>query len=437
MGKCWESFILVVIMATIKYRIKSKKSPASIYVRVSNGRNANFEIGTGLVVNPSQWSEKKGMPKAILAEGKKLKLKLESLQLFISNYLNEARQNNKPINAAWGRKIVEGFFANTDPNKSALTIIEATQELIANADTIRNAKGSTGLSVNRIKSYKGLIKTLHEYNADWTLGAASPKEASLFLRWLLDVKQYGKGNAYKKIADLKAVCNWSNKNGIQVHSDYSLIEKGRVNTQNIIYLTPEEVDLLKQQHMSKPYLENARKWLLIGCEIGQRGGDLRKINKDNIKVRNGLKVIELVQRKTGNPVTIPVSPFLKQIIKEGLPHKISMQKLSGYIKEVCKEVGIDTPTKGSLTNPKTMRKVEGIYPKWRLVSTQTCRKTYATNNYGQLPTSLIKYITGHSTEKMLLVYIGKKPLDFAQQIADYQILQAQKAKKTSALKAVK
>ena len=65
-----------------------------------------------------------------------------------------------------------------------------------------------------------------------------------------------------------------------------------------------------------------------------------------------------------------------------------------------------------------------------------CRRSFATNLYGKLPTPLIMQITGHSTEKMFLNYIGKNSLDYAQQIADFYTLQAQKEKKESSLKLV-
>ena len=46
-------------------------------------------------------------------------------------------------------------------------------------------------------------------------------------------------------------------------------------------------------------------------------------------------------------------------------------------------------------------------------------------------------ITAHSTEKMLLNYIGKDSLDYAQQIADFYTLQALKKKKEPQLTVVK
>ena len=46
-------------------------------------------------------------------------------------------------------------------------------------------------------------------------------------------------------------------------------------------------------------------------------------------------------------------------------------------------------------------------------------------------------ISAHSSEKMLLNYIGKDSLDFAQQIADLYTLQALREKKEPQLKVIK
>ena len=54
-----------------------------------------------------------------------------------------------------------------------------------------------------------------------------------------------------------------------------------------------------------------------------------------------------------------------------------------------------------------------------------------------MPTPLIMSITGHSTEKTFLNYIGKTGIDHAQQIAEYYLKQTEKAKKETNLRIVK
>ena len=95
------------------------------------------------------------------------------------------------------------------------------------------------------------------------------------------------------------------------------------------------------------------------------------------------------------------------------------QKLNNYIKEVCEVSGINEVVEGFKFDKKRNRKIKGFFPKCQLITTHVFRRTFATNLYGELPTPLIMQITAHSTEKMLLQYIGKGSYDYAQQIADY------------------
>ena len=111
--------------------------------------------------------------------------------------------------------------------------------------------------------------------------------------------------------------------------------------------------------------------------------------------------------------------------------------MNDHIKKVCEIAELNEQIKGSIYNKKRKRKIEDIYPKWKLITSHICRRSFATNQYGILPTSLIMQITAHGTEKMFLNYIGKNSLDYAQQIADFYTLQAQKEKKESNLTVVK
>ena len=161
------------------------------------------------------------------------------------------------------------------------------------------------------------------------------------------------------------------------------------------------------------------------------------LTNDNIVHRNGLRVIELEQQKTGKNVTIPVLPEIEGIIEEGFPHKISLQKFNTYIKEVCRIAEINSLTEGKKLNPDLNRHEVGKFPKWQLVTSHICRRSFATNLYGKLPTPLIMQITAHSSEKTFYGYIGKNSYDYAQQIADFYAKQAFKSTNEPHLSVVK
>ena len=54
-----------------------------------------------------------------------------------------------------------------------------------------------------------------------------------------------------------------------------------------------------------------------------------------------------------------------------------------------------------------------------------------------MPTALLINVTGHSTEKEFLNYIGKTNTDYAEQMAMYWNIQSQKQEKETVLRAVK
>src|SRR5699024_7045505 len=123
-------------------------------------------------------------------------------------------------------------------------------------------------------------------------------------------------------------------------------------------------------------LDNARKWLILGCYIGQRASDLLDLTPDKITVIRGRKVCQIKQKKTGQNVTIPILPEAEAVIKSGFPHKISDTKLREYFKQLCKLAEINDPTNGRIKKSKHGTTIKGVYPKWKLIGTHVCRRSF-------------------------------------------------------------
>lgn len=426
-------------MASIKFLLQTKNETAPIYLRLSIQRGQVFKRKTGLSINPSDWNKTKGLPKQTTNSNKNLSTDLRGLETKVLQQLNETSAKGEIITGDWLQYQIDLHFNRIAENRQSEFVVDIIQKLIDNTDIRKNAKGGIGLSKSRKDSFKALKRLFEQFqvNKNYKIKEVNVKLSDSFLNYLLNDCSYSKIYATKKISDLKTVCFEAESEGIKINPQLRKIKSVKITNDNVIYLTPSELEIIKKADIELPALQNARKWLLLGCSIGQRGGDLLNLNENNFVTRNGYEVIELKQQKTGKNITIPVLPITKEIIETGLPYKISIQRFNEYIKDVCKEAKLNDEIEGKVMNEKTKRKEQKLYPKWKLITSHICRRSFASNNYGQLPTPLIMQVTGHSTERMFLNYIGKNSLDFAQQIADYYTLQALKAKKEPQLEVVK
>ena len=228
--------------------------------------------------------------------------------------------------------------------------------------------------------------------------------------------------------------------GIETHPQLAKIGKGTPDKETPIYLNPSDLQKIRTCVIENKSLDNARKWLLLGCLTGQRGGDLLNITEDNFTHTEGLEYVQVKQKKTGKIVKIPIKGILEEINEirtNGLPYKISIQKFDQYIKQVCKLASIneliehskvcmvddkgniiEQDDNGNYTSKGVKRTVKGVFEKWQLVGTHTCRRSFATNLYGKLETVFIMKMTGHTKESTFLAYIGKTEMDYLTQTAN-------------------
>ena len=95
------------------------------------------------------------------------------------------------------------------------------------------------------------------------------------------------------------------------------------------------------------------------------------------------------------------------IVYPNLPYRISEQKFNQYMKLVCKEASIDQLVKGYKLNKETKRKELVNLPKYELLSSHDLRRSFATNYFDMVPTSILMNLTGHSKESTFLEYVGK------------------------------
>ena len=430
----------------IKFILQSKNDNAPIYVRLIISREKDYKCKTGLFIDPKAWSVAKQLPKTTAIEHKNIATDLNDLRQFIEKCVNLSDQRGEVINTQWLKDKVDIHFKRiTDTaTKQSDLIIELIDYIITNAATRKNGRGTLGLSVSRVKAYHTLKNIFIDYQKH-TRKHYRARDINMpfekqFVNWLMNKRGYKDSYALKIIDNLKAVCNEAQTLGIDTSPQLPKIGKGMANKEMPIYLNTLDLERVQACIIENESLNNARKWLLLGCLTGQRGGDLLDITESNFVRRiDGVECLQLKQQKTGKVVYIPIIGVLQDIntIRDsGLPYKISVQKLDKYIKQVCKLAGIkeliehskvgmvdcggniiEQDERGKYLSNGVKRTIKGVFEKWQLVSSHTCRRSFATNLYGKLETAYIMQMTGHTKESTFLAYIGKTATDYITQTA--------------------
>ena len=405
-------------MASVQFRLRSKANKnVSIKVRVSLGRVNDLELNTGFSINPKDWSKDTNLPKQNKTENKIIFNNLKKLESFIFENLNTDLGKGILFDSFWLEAKINDCFNRTEKTDNSL-IVNYIQDIIETADTRKvKVKGGYryGISLSRKNSFISTKNILSEYQTK------SKKQIHFidvnqtlidkFEHWLLKTKKYAVNTSSKHLANIKTVCIEAENKGIQVNSYAKQINIASESDDDryIQTLSFDELEAIQKADIKSEAMQNARKWLLIGCEIGQRGADLLNITKDNIRYKGGNMYLDIIQHKTKKAVTIGIiAPHVIDIIENSFPHKITTQKLNKHIKKVSQTAGINAMTEGKIYDSKTKRKELGFYEKYKLITTHSFRRSFASNYYKKIPTAVLIGITGHSKESLFLTYINKR-----------------------------
>ena len=239
-----------------------------------------------------------------------------------------------------------------------------------------------------------------------------------FVSYCRDVRKNSANTVGEFVSVLKTLLNKAKEEGFKICEDLSRFVKMKEKSLSVA-LSEEEIDRLVAWDFSKNRrLENVRDLMILGLWTGLRVSDVMSLPVIDPDSRF-IEVEPLKTRNTsGARVVIPLHHHIKDMIRlRGMPKPIDENSFNRYIKVVCKEVGFTQRVEGMLMNSETKRKERGVFEKWQLVSSHTCRRSFATNLYlMNFPTLSIMRITGHTTEASFLQYIKVTPKEHAEKL---------------------
>jgi len=414
-------------MATVNFLYRSTKDKAPLNLRLLyRYESKDFVLGakTKLEVSMHYWSNQHDQkrPKDIDIVNKQVEVNGELNK--IENHILKAFNDTNPaeVNKDWLKKQVESFYNPVTESS------ELPNGLINYFDYYIKSKKKS-LKPQTVKNYNVVYNLLKKFENHQK---RTFKISDVNLKFKADFESFCYANNYavntvaKAIAVLITICRDAKYNGKQLSHQFEKV-KAKYHKTPKIYLTEKELQLIEAKTDLSEYHENAKDWLIISCYTGQRVSDFMRFTPEMIRYENGKPLLEFTQKKTDKLMTVPLHPKVMEILKKrngNFPRPISSQKYNDYIKEVCEKAEVNETVKGSLIKEtkegsKEYRKETGMFPKHKLVSSHIGRRSFASNFYGKIPTTYLIYITGHSSEKMFLNYIGKSNKDLALEITNY------------------
>lgn len=274
----------------------------------------------------------------------------------------------------------------------------------------------------KYKHERKLFSEFQDYNSALTgtsiyeVGDIDPDFQYDYECFLRDVKRYSHNTIAKSIKVLKTICLSTRRYGIKLNNGFEEVGLAYVEY-DPVYLSFEELQTIHNKVVTNE-LKNAKDWLYLSCFLGQRFGDFMTFNKSIVKKGTEGYFIDFTQEKTNKKMHLLLHPTVVDYLSKNnfeFPLPMTENEYNDKIKKVCKLSGITEIIEGRLMadiseekSDSIYRKVSGSYPKYKLLASHVGRKSYCTNFYGLLPTSLIMEVSGHSEERTLRAYIGKK-----------------------------
>ena len=381
-------------MASISYKLRGSKT---IYYRFVNGRESVYTLRLPYKINPQEWNQKKQQVKSDDIEYQiDINNKLLEFKRYLLNKTTIAIANGENIDVNWVKHLQKIYF---NPPKKAkdYTLYQWLEKFIS----IKG--GNKNLDTLKYWIHKTENVRLIDVDYNWIQNFVESK-----------LKEgYAESTIGKQVQYIKSILKFAEQNNIKIKSDVYYFKAPSSKSINT-YLINEELELIYNYKCKNERLENVKKLFLLGCTTGLRVSDLMKIKDYSINDN----FIEITTQKTNQSLLIPIDPRVKSYIPTLRP--LAHPVFNRYLKELCELAKINKPTKGYIRG-KGNKRVLGVYPKYKLISSHTMRRSFASNLYGKVPTVVIMAITGHTTEKSFLTYIKKPQRDFAERLKEYYL----------------
>lgn len=422
-------------MATIQFKALGKKDPVNLNIRFFHNKISCY-AKSNIFINSVNWSNKTSKVKGLAIEEKlKIESRINEISNFIFDNFNKDFPIGENINSKWLVEVINNFYGKPKGEDDyQYYFVPFIKKYIAESETRLNPKTGKKISPRTIANYSTTLKRLLEFEDKY--GKIKTKNVNLdfhnkFTSFVKLEGGYSGTLIEKYVSHIKHFGREAKISGYEVNSELESSKFTFKRDETLdTYLNEKEIDILFDLNLKDNLrLDNVRDLFIVGVWTGLRISDLKRINDFDFS-NDRLKILST--EKNNSSVEIPIHTQLKFILKKrkGVLPEISEQKFNKYVKELCELAGINEVTLGSIKDPNTNRKVRGYYPKYKLISSHTCRRSFISNHYGKIDDKTLMTISTHKSVSQFLKYVKTTTSEHANKLEKYW-KQKEKSKKSS------
>jgi integrase len=408
---------------------RPKAIRSSIRVKVSVSGVSIF-LYTGRSIETCHWDKKKCFVRSYVGRTttSRIIMRLKELEVAMLEVVDEYKNGKPKITFLQLQKKLQALIDNplTKFNKNTAngvinqeTLTGFAEQFIADCESgVRLSPKRQKLKASAISSYRTTLGLLIKFQTNFDnalyLNDFNQQDIDRFSDFMIIEEEYAMNTHSKVMMDTMQFFKYAVK--LKKIPPAKLVElefDTRREDTDSIYLTESEIlELMNVSDFESPIHEHVRDVFVIGCFTGMRFSDYSVI--DPTSIRNNR--LEIVQKKTGNKVTIPIHPEVVKILEKYnylLPQVPPNNEFNRIIKIVGEKLpSLHTPFTKQITYGRELKELVAL--KYTYLQTHTARRSFCSNEYlkGTDP-MIIMAISGHKSHKSFMRYIKVSGDEFA------------------------
>lgn len=239
-----------------------------------------------------------------------------------------------------------------------------------------------------------------------------------FIKYLQSIG-VGRNTEGKHIKNVKVFMNAATERGLNSNFLFRSKSFGKPHEDvHKVFLTMPEIKKIASCDLGNDKMKNiVRDYFVISCLTSLRYSDFICIRPEHIKGNT----INMITKKTGEPVIIPISSMVKNIF-EKYEYQLPKAPCNQVFNRVLKEVGKIAEIDEEVTVSKTVAGVKQTmtFNKYQLLTAHTGRRSMISNCILEgIPTPSIMLISAHKNLKVFQGYVRMNQVQNAEALSQH------------------